>query len=228
MHRSASSNSHFHKFPMRVLNVLIEFLSECAKVVFANDCLRGNFHRLHVDCTSIVVHVSVHEWIAWSDANPISVMPVIRAEPTVEIFANLCRRNNRHVRLEITVKNSNVLLSFHIHGSIEVTNLPQRMCTAIRAARADDLHILAGCPANSLCQSALDSSLPSLRGPAAKIGAVVRDDELYSLSRQARERPSRRRRLGACRFASIACIRQVDPCIAVRPRRIDASQDPRH
>jgi hypothetical protein len=66
---------------------------------------------------------------------------------------------------------------------------------AIGSARADYLGFLAGDSANSFCQCALNCSQSSLRGPAAKIGSVVRDDEFYSFSQPVLARQPAHRRL---------------------------------
>ena len=52
------------------------------------------------------------------------------------------------------------------------------MSPAIGAACAKDLIFLARDKANSFRQGSLDCSQSSLCGPAAEVGAVVRDDEL--------------------------------------------------
>ncbi len=54
-------------------------------------------------------------------------------------------------------------------------DLSPRMGASVGAARSDDFQFLAGCPANSFCQCAVNGSLFTLRGEPAKIGSVVSD-----------------------------------------------------
>ena len=128
----------------------------------------------------------------------IHIVSIIRAESCVEIFADLRRRTNCQIGIECLIQHSRPFLWRHLDVCVEMANLTKRVRPTIRAARAYNLHILASCLANSLCQSALDSSLPSLRGPAAKIGTVVGDGQSDPFSRQAPTRRSERHRPGAC------------------------------
>lgn len=61
---------------------------------------------------------------------------------------------------------------------IEVATLTHRVGAAIRSTGSYDLAILARDLAYSIFQGALDSSLPFLCGPAAKVSALVRYGEL--------------------------------------------------
>lgn len=66
------------------------------------------------------------------------------------------------------------------HVGIKVAYLPPCMRSAIGSACSKDLVFFARDTANSFFQCALNSSLPSLCGPATKVSTVVRNDELNS------------------------------------------------
>ncbi len=100
------------------------------------------------------------------------------------------------VRRQDAIEHQNPFLFRNRNARIEVADLPFRMNARVGSTGSYDLAILARDPANSFFQCALNGSLSRLRGPAAEIGSVVRDDEFESFSRQA---PAR---LGALRRPS--------------------------
>ena len=130
----------------------------------------------------------------------VPIVAIPSAEAGVEVFPYRLRMNNPNVEWQEPVQHLRPLGGRHRDRAIEVRDLAGGVGAAVGSARAEDFRFLAGRPANSFCQCALDRSLARLCGPAAKVGAVVRNDELDAsrISRQARARRRERRPRAGC------------------------------
>ena len=122
------------------------------------------------------------QWTPLADLNTIAIRSIDRAKPAVKpIWPNPSVDNRKVIRQHL-VQNHRPTRRLDRNRAIKVADLAQGVGAAIRSTCSNDLVILARDPANSFFQCSLNTSLSRLCGPAAEIGSVVLNDELYSFS----------------------------------------------
>ncbi len=195
-----------------VFDVRCKLLGERTKIVLSDQSDRGLAHRLQIQLAAVIESKPTQERISGlALCDSIPICSVLSAKAAMESWAHANRALHLQIARQAPVQHSNPFSGIHWQRGIKMTHLPLGVRAAIGAAGAPNLGFLARDTTNSFCQGALDRSVPRLCGPAAKIGAVVRDDEPDSLSRQARALRSALRRLGGCPSSPDACNRRCAP-----------------
>lgn len=170
-------NADRENAPYGVLHGGIEFFRVTTKIVATDQPSGCRPHCGKIQRAPVIEGVSGSKRIASTELKPIAIEPVDGAEPAVEILPRDTGTPYGDVRRKGPVQGPHPPLGRDRYARIEMAHLSFGVRPAIGAARSYDLAILARDPANSFCQCALDCSQSSLRGPAAKIGSVVSNDE---------------------------------------------------
>lgn len=211
---SGGDNVHGEETPHRVFGVVVQFFGERAEIVLPFERPSGEPHGVQIERPSVMMDKPRKLGISrWSGANSVPVEPVDGTKPTVELVGHFRGANHGDIRIQQSIERVRPSLNRDSDDGVEVAYLAARVSAAVRTARSNDLDFLARDSANSFFQCALDGSPSSLRGPAAKIAAVVGDDKLdsHKFSRRVRGRPPERRRHVADRSWSVACSHRFDP-----------------
>ena len=160
----------------RVIHTGVQFLRIAAKIVEPDQLISCFPHPFDVQPLPVKVGVPGSKRVLGSKHESIAIIPVDGAKSAVELGSNSGSFQNADIGRQNLVQSLSPSFGGNLGVAIEMAYLPSRVRAAIGSARSYNLAILARDSANSFCQCALDCFQSSLRGPAAKIGSVVRDD----------------------------------------------------
>lgn len=194
-----SGNFHREDLADRVVGG-VHLLAQTSKVMRSHEVLRRELHRAQVQRSPGSIHVSIPKRIVVLAKNSIPIPAILSAEPAVKARRYLPRLMHGHVGREHLIECERPAFGRQSDLAVEVTHLTPGVRSAIGATSSYDLDIFARDLANGSFQCTLHGPKSLLRGPAAKLAAVIADVEPNPFSRQAPKQRSGRHLLGASRF----------------------------
>lgn len=190
---------NLEKYSSSVLDGVIQFFGESFKIVISYQLESCLLHRVKMETAIKSVGESACKSVGDVVQDPVLVVAISGTEPAMKGLINFLAIHYTEVAGQKSIQSSFEPVVWYRNVEVDVDDLAIGVGATIGPTGADGFGFLAGYPANSFFQGALDSPLSKLCGPAAEVRPVVRDNELKAskFSRQVRaQRPGRHRLVG--------------------------------